>query len=272
MDVQELTECLACSQPVLKDTYEETMPSHTHLMGHYTNALGSGLVVPLSGSARYTLDGVPYELKPGTVLHAGPATALNKEVTGKDPWIYFILHYNIPEQDVNIFPCHQAHFHIQTGLNAQIASLSKLLHLSRQMPGHMAALRTRTLFTSLIEEILTSAAQYSQRDDGKIAENAAAYLQTNYAREISVGQMAELYNLDIKRFSYIFHKYIGVPALTYLTELRMRHAKDLLLTRAYTIAQVAESVGYGDRFYFSRIFKKQTGVSPVGFARESGEM
>ena len=53
--------------------------------------------------------------------------------------------------------------------------------------------------------------------------------------------------------------------LNYLTEYRIRLSKELLRREDYSIAKVAELVGFEDNLYFSRIFKKRTGYSPSAY-------
>lgn len=63
----------------------------------------------------------------------------------------------------------------------------------------------------------------------------------------------------------IFTRDMGMSPLEYLTDMRIRHAKRLLRENNrlhYTIAEIATSSGYSDITYFSRIFKKHTGMSP----------
>ncbi|MDR2135559.1 MAG: AraC family transcriptional regulator, partial [Treponema sp.] len=131
-----------------------------------------------------------------------------------------------------------------------------------QNSGGLTALHTRTLFARLLEEILLSAQRRSQDDEGTIADDAVAFLDRHYAENVNISQLADIYGMDVKHFSYLFSKHTGLSALRYLTALRIRHAKDLIRTGVYTVAQVAESVGFNDSYYFSRLFKKHTGVSP----------
>ncbi|TWH57130.1 AraC-like DNA-binding protein [Desulfitobacterium sp. LBE] len=266
MDIDELIEYYSYAQPSLKDTYRESMPPQEKLYGHYTNSSGSGLLIPLSGKACYTLNGTPYELKPGIILHAGAYMNLDKEIISDQTWHYVVVHYNIAEQDTALFPCYDSHFLIETGINAKIANYGEQLNRIEHTYGKLSSLQLRTLFAALLEEIVTSAIRYQQRDDEKIVADAVNFIHENYTKGITIGQLAEFYAIDIKRFSYLFQKNVGVPALAYLTRLRINHAKRLLQTSSYTVAEIAESVGYHDSYYFSRLFKKQTGHSPTGFA------
>lgn len=56
----------------------------------------------------------------------------------------------------------------------------------------------------------------------------------------------------------------------YVARLRVAEAKRLLRRRELSITEVAQAVGYGDYAYFSRVFKKLTGISPRQY-REAGD-
>ena len=57
--------------------------------------------------------------------------------------------------------------------------------------------------------------------------------------------------------------------LQYVINLRISNAQMLLETSDYTISQIAESVGYENALYFSRLFHKQTGISPKEYRKKS---
>ena len=67
-----------------------------------------------------------------------------------------------------------------------------------------------------------------------------------------------------------FKKVMGKPPLEYMTELRIRQAKVLLIQNTFTsIENVAHSCGFNDSFYFSTCFKKHTGVSPMRYRKNN---
>lgn len=55
---------------------------------------------------------------------------------------------------------------------------------------------------------------------------------------------------------------MGLSPMQYLNNQRMEKAKDFLLSNTMTISNIAHLVGFDDPLYFSRVFKKYTGVSP----------
>ena len=61
---------------------------------------------------------------------------------------------------------------------------------------------------------------------------------------------------------------IGVNFLTYLTNIRMEHAKKLLLSTSLSIAEVSEQSGYGDYRVFTKVFKKSEGITPSQYRRD----
>ena len=65
----------------------------------------------------------------------------------------------------------------------------------------------------------------------------------------------------------LFKKETGKNFLEYVTELRIQKAKNYLIQTDYDIAEIAASVGYGDLKYFSKLFRKNTGLSPSEFRK-----
>ena len=63
----------------------------------------------------------------------------------------------------------------------------------------------------------------------------------------------------------LLKKETGTTLPQYLNELRINHAKELLLTTNMGINEIGEACGYQDYFYFIKKFKKSTGKTPTAF-------
>ena len=65
--------------------------------------------------------------------------------------------------------------------------------------------------------------------------------------------------------SSTFKKIIGESLVEYITKKRITEAKSLLKNDDIKLSEVAEKVGYKDYYYFSKLFKKHVGVSPLKY-------
>lgn len=94
------------------------------------------------------------------------------------------------------------------------------------------------------------------------------FLQEHLVEEVSLSVLAEEFHLNPQYISQLFKSEIGVNFLAYLTNIRMEHAKKLLLTTSLSIAEVSEQSGYGDYRVFTKVFKKTEGVTPSQYRRD----
>lgn len=93
-------------------------------------------------------------------------------------------------------------------------------------------------------------------------DKAIAYLNENYAEDLSLERMSQIIGISSYYFSKLFKVETGTTFVDYLTDLRMTKASELLAFGKGTVKDVSSAVGYVDANYFSRIFKKRFGVSP----------
>ena len=77
--------------------------------------------------------------------------------------------------------------------------------------------------------------------------------------------------LNPSYFSTLLKKFTGKSYTELLMEYRIERAKDLLLLTDAKVYRVGQMVGYEDKFYFSRIFKRVTGMTPVEFKNQRRE-
>ncbi len=98
--------------------------------------------------------------------------------------------------------------------------------------------------------------------------NVKKYLQHNYMLYgVSLDSISDILNINSSYFSMLFKKSCGVNFVDYLTELRINAAKDLLADPFLAASEVANMVGYESPNYFTRVFKKTTGMTPTEYRR-----
>lgn len=77
--------------------------------------------------------------------------------------------------------------------------------------------------------------------------------------------LAKQLSITPSHFSVIFKQHTGTTPVEFVTRQRMEQAKQLLRSTQMKIGDISEAVGYRDSFYFSRLFSKETGMSPSAF-------
>ncbi|MCV4232857.1 response regulator transcription factor [Virgibacillus sp. LDC1] len=94
------------------------------------------------------------------------------------------------------------------------------------------------------------------------------YIQDHYADPITLTGVARQFHFNASYLSSYFAAYNGEGFSEYLNKIRLEKAMELLMTTEHTISDISASVGYSDQSYFTKVFKKQTGISPSQFRRQ----
>lgn len=96
---------------------------------------------------------------------------------------------------------------------------------------------------------------------------ALSYLDKNHLPENGVAQLAQMCHMSEVSFRKKFRQYAGVAPSVYILKQKLQRAKRLLRSGLYSIAETAQAVGFEDPSYFSKVFKKHTGMLPGEYMR-----
>lgn len=94
------------------------------------------------------------------------------------------------------------------------------------------------------------------------------YMAEHYRENIKVADLARLVAINVDYLSTVFGKKIGLTPIAYLRNIRIEHAKRLLLHSKLSIEEIASQVGFTDDAYFIKTFKRLVGPTPSAFRRE----
>lgn len=98
-------------------------------------------------------------------------------------------------------------------------------------------------------------------------ERATRYFSENYNKPICIEEYAESRHVSTCWFIRQFKHYTGMPPMQYILSIRIANAQNLLETTSYTVSEIASIIGYDNPLYFSRLFKKQLGMSPTEYRK-----
>jgi signal transduction histidine kinase/DNA-binding LacI/PurR family transcriptional regulator/AraC-like DNA-binding protein len=102
-----------------------------------------------------------------------------------------------------------------------------------------------------------------------LAKRAIAYLHQNYARPLARWEIAEGIGVSEDYLSRVFNRELGISPWDYLNRYRISRAKELLRVTYDSISRVGRRVGFSDPAYFSRVFRRTTGMSPRAYREQS---
>lgn len=89
-----------------------------------------------------------------------------------------------------------------------------------------------------------------------------AYLESHFSEAITLDDLVQLSNFSKSSLIRLFRRCLGTTPMSYLNDLRLRKARDLLLDSRLSVTEVAFSVGFSDSNYFSRQFRSKYFLSP----------
>ncbi|MFC5404280.1 response regulator transcription factor [Cohnella soli] len=102
----------------------------------------------------------------------------------------------------------------------------------------------------------------------KEVSDVIRYIEDNYKRELTLAELAEIVQVSPNYLSSLFKKETGINYADYLLQYRIDRAKELLLGTFSKTYEIAEQTGFANQSYFSRAFKKLTGMGPKEYRRE----
>lgn len=88
------------------------------------------------------------------------------------------------------------------------------------------------------------------------------YMQENVCRNLSLEQMADHFHYSASHFSMLFQRETGYPPVSYLLRLKIQKACQYIELSDLKLREIAETLGYEDPAYFSRIFTRIMGITP----------
>jgi signal transduction histidine kinase/DNA-binding response OmpR family regulator len=106
--------------------------------------------------------------------------------------------------------------------------------------------------------------ELSQQAQGLVRQ-AMAYIHEHYAESISRTDLAEHVALNEDYLTACFRRELGVTPITYINRFRVNQAQQLLLDTDKSVTEIALDVGFSDSGYFSRVFRREVGLSPTDY-------
>lgn len=101
--------------------------------------------------------------------------------------------------------------------------------------------------------------------NARLMQQVQAYLEANFQNDISLDSLATTLDFSPFYISKLFKQTFGVSFIEYLTDLRVKAAKEYLADPTKSVREVGELVGYPNGNYFVKMFKKKTGLTPTEY-------
>lgn len=141
--------------------------------------------------------------------------------------------------------------------------------LAAALKKHSAAARTRQL-----EEVLYSgelSENDQEKENAELIERIEAYVMDNLSNELGREQIGAYLYLNPDYVARVFKKAAGISLSRYIFNTRLQVAKTLLVETNASVGEICEKIGYMNHSHFTKVFKKEVGMTPVEYRKQYGE-
>jgi AraC-like DNA-binding protein len=251
------------------------------------------LVYIADGRGRFAVGGREYEAEPGDLFWIPPDTlhAMEGYAPGMHcPYVHFDLLYRaehshwdfsipggmteLPPEFARLMHPRLQHamldslpYRIRGHTNRRVGQLIQDVCMEAARAQPFAALKMSGLVTEAIAEILRG----QERLGGEymahipLLEKTAGLMIRECASALTVQHLARQCQLSVSHFRHLFTRHYGCSPRTYLRRARLQKAKELMVSTAMTLTEIADRLGFETVHSLSRAFRDEVGLSPSEF-------
>ena len=148
--------------------------------------------------------------------------------------------------------------------NYQTDTLEELCCIWAQKSAGYQMRATSLVYKLLYHFIHTQTSLYRTDKFIKLSP-AKEYIESHWNKKITLSVLASVCNMSVTHLRHLFTEVFNTSPIEYRDSIRLLYAKDYLMQENYTISEVAYRCGFEDVNYFSRFFKKHTGITPTQY-------
>lgn len=151
-------------------------------------------------------------------------------------------------------------------------STLRLCHESRMRIEEAHGIEDMCLgLSETVKRLMDSVFHYSDIRHAQAIHLCMQYIETHYYEKISLEQLAEMVYLSPAYLSRVFKKETGSTFNDYLNNVRIGKAKSLLQHKDLRVTDVANAVGFDDQSYFTKVFRRVAGTTPLKYRLVAGQ-
>jgi AraC-like DNA-binding protein len=216
----------------------------------------------IKGSARYTLDGIDYELEAGDILFLSKGVEKEAFTYAKKPMSCFAVNFSPLSPPAKpfkpLFPMIS-----RIGLRQDIIGLFKDLTIcwAEQQNGY--TLKCRALLMLILHRLSEIVLFNIDSAPGDYrVKKISSYISIHFAEKLTVKTLAAMVNLDATYFGYLFRQETGMTVRQYIMQIRIRNAENMLQSGNFMVKEAAEQCGFCDVIHFYKQFRLLRGFPP----------
>ena len=233
----------------------------THTFSRHTH---EGFVIALieEGVEAFRYRGALHHAPAGSIVVIHPGEVHTGHAGIKSGWTYRTFYPNVAllQKAAAAVANHSSipYFPTPVFQDKRLAAQLRYLHVCLESSASRLEKESRLLWTfaQLVQK--RSQIPHFVKPIGKetaVVKRIQDYLNTHYFENISLEQLASIANLKPLRLLRVFRKAVGLPPYAYLVQMRVTHAKHLLVA-GMPIAEVAAEIGFTDQSHLTKHFKR----------------
>ncbi len=232
------------------------------------------LVLMTGGRGSVTIESKAYPAVKGKMFYFYPGLLHSLMSDSEDPMSFYGMHFSYGRVDYSNNEWFVVNEENTLGLKTyfECSAYQKVEMLmndicsewNEKKPGH--ELICNGYFLQLIHQLLSFAdSKKEYYGPVKKIRDIVEYIHENLHKKLTIRNIMSGYGSSQDHLTRLFREHTGFSPVRYINRCRIDKAKELLMDNEIKIKEVADLTGFNDEFYFSRLFKRQEGISPKNF-------
>jgi len=207
-----------------------------------------------SGKMTYFVNDEEFPMTSGDIIYV-PAGSMRQRKTGNIENNYISINFHSPDK-IDFEPL------IKNCINEELKILLDYLDAVYAHPFKTSPQKLALVLEAIIIQISDNIAISST---SQLATKIIDYISTHFREKITLNDICQFTYFSPAYCENEFRKTVGKSIIHYLIDVRVSEAKKLLSETSISCSAIANMVGFEDANYFSRVFKKRTGISPLKY-------